>query len=322
MAEFSIIDEFCHGLGPNHQDTILGVGDDAAIISVPADMELAISVDTMVAGVHFYPDASPESLAHKLLAVNLSDMAAMGAIPKWATLSLTIPDVNRAWLSSFSNALRQNSILHGVQVVGGDTTQGPLSLSINIMGLLPKGKALCRHGAELQDDVYVSHYLGDAALGLLCVQNKLDLGVTFNNELIAALERPIPRVALGQSLLPLASSCLDVSDGLVGDLEHICERSDVSVTLEVDKIPLSNAYKQYVKQGGDLNLALNGGDDYELAFTANAAHRKEIQNLAANLGLTLSRIGQVALKAEQKVSLIKNGHPYKLEDSNSFEHFC
>ena len=155
MTEFSIIEEFCQGIGPEHANTVLSVGDDAAIVSVPKAMELAISVDTMVAGVHFYEDAKPEFIAHKLLAVNLSDMAAMGAAPKWATLTLSVPNIDRAWLKRFTDSLKQIATTFGVQIIGGDTTQGPLNLSINIMGLLPKGKALCRHGAGLDDDVYL-----------------------------------------------------------------------------------------------------------------------------------------------------------------------
>lgn len=321
MAEFSIIEEFCHGIGPAHVETKLGVGDDAAIVSIPTGMEMAVSVDTMVVDVHFYADASPESIAHKLLAVNLSDMAAMGAIPKWATLAVSIPNFDRAWLRAFSDSLKSVANHYGVQIIGGDTTQGPLNLSINIMGLLPKGKALCRHGARVGDDVYVSHVVGDAALGLLCVQDKLPLKLAYQEALIKALEQPVPRVELGKRLLTIASACLDVSDGLIGDLAHICERSAVSIELDVDRTPLSNAYQAYLQQGGSLDLALNGGDDYELAFTANGSQRNAIAVLAQELGIALTRIGCVTTKSDSNVSLFKNGQAFELSSAQGFEHF-
>lgn len=321
MTEFSIIEEFCQGIGPEHANTVLSVGDDAAIVSVPKAMELAISVDTMVAGVHFYEDAKPEFIAHKLLAVNLSDMAAMGAAPKWATLTLSVPNIDRAWLKRFTDSLKQIATTFGVQIIGGDTTQGPLNLSINIMGLLPKGKALCRHGAGLDDDVYVSHVVGDAALGLLCVQGALTLGEHHQKTLICALEQPVPRVALGQRLLGMANACLDVSDGLMGDLTHICNRSHVSIELNVDDIPLSEAYRDYLKQGGNIDLALNGGDDYELAFTANTTQRGAIDSLAKELGIGLSRIGRVTQGPDATVSLLSKGEPYALSSVQGFQHF-
>lgn len=321
MAEFSIIEEFCHGIGPSHADTKLSVGDDAAIVSIPKGMELAVSVDTMVADVHFYADAAPASIAHKLLAVNLSDMSAMGAIPKWATLTLSIPSLDQAWLKAFSESLKSIANQYQVQLIGGDTTQGPLNLSINIMGLLPKGKALCRHGAEVGNDVYVSHVLGDAALGLLSLQGKLKIDGKYHPSLITALEQPEPRVELGQRLLSTATSCLDVSDGLIGDLAHICERSDVSITVDVDSIPLSQAYQAYMNLGGDLNLALNGGDDYELAFTAHVDNRELLAELSQELGIRLTRIGHVVPNLGAKVLLFDHGQAFELSAPKGFEHF-
>ena len=321
MAEFSIIDEFCHGIGPNHSETGLTVGDDAAIISIPQGMELAVSVDTMIAGVHFYQNAAPASIAHKLFAVNLSDMAAMGATPKWATLTLSIPSFDHAWLQSFTDSLKSVAEKNGVQVIGGDTTQGPLNLSMNIMGLLPKGNALCRHGAKLGDDVYVSHSVGDAALGLLCVQDQLTLSNEHQEFVTRALEWPEARVEAGQKLLGIANACLDVSDGLIGDLAHISQRSDVSIELNINSIPLSAAYQAYMHNGGDIDLALNGGDDYELAFTADIDKRVVIDSISKQLGIRLTRIGRVTTKSAARVSLLNNGLPYTLLSSRSFEHF-
>lgn len=319
MAEFSIIEEFCHGIGPDHAETKLSVGDDAAIVAVPDTMELAISVDTMVSGVHFFPDVSPAKLAHKILAVNLSDMAAMGAEPKWATMALSISRFDNDWLKAFSKALKNTASRFNIQIIGGDTTQGPLNLSITIMGLLPKSKGLRRSGAADGDDVYVSHYLGDAALGLAVLQGKVQLNEPHRDLAIASLEMPEPRVTLGQALLEVATSCLDISDGLVGDLGHICKQSDVSIKINAESIPLSSAYQSFVAGGGNLDLALNGGDDYELAFTANASQRQKIMSIAAEQEVLLTRVGSVVAKCDEAVEVSLNGAKYSL--AKSYEHF-
>lgn len=319
MAEFSIIEEFCRGIGPDQPETILSVGDDAAIVTVPNGMELTVSVDTMVSGVHFFADVSPAKLAHKILAVNLSDMAAMGAEPKWATMALCIPSTNYHWLKSFSHSLKSVADRFQVQIIGGDTTQGPLTLSITIMGLLPQSKALYRSGAEVGDDVYVSHYLGDAALGLAIIQGKASLEEGHRTTSIAALEMPEPRVSLGQALLEVASSCVDVSDGFVGDLAHICEQSGVSIEIDASVIPLSAAYKAFLAAGGSLDFALNGGDDYELAFTAKPALRDKIARIALDLGVRLTKVGVVLPSEDLAVRVICDGVNYLLP--NSYQHF-
>ncbi|MBL4671531.1 MAG: thiamine-phosphate kinase [Arenicella sp.] len=319
MAEFSIIEEFCHGIGPDHADTKLGVGDDAAIIAVPAGMELAISADSMVSGIHFFADVSPAKLAQKILAVNLSDMAAMGAEPKWATLVLTIPEFDADWLKAFSDSLKVIATRFNLQIIGGDTTQGPLNLSITIMGLLSQGQALCRSGAMLDDDVYVSQYVGDAALGLAVLSGEVCLTDEYSDAVVSALETPEPRVTLGQSLLGVASACLDISDGLVGDLGHICQQSRVSIDIDAGLIPLSDAYRWFIANGGTLDLALTGGDDYELAFTASPSQRSEIDCIAEQLGISLTRVGSVVAKRQEAVSVSLEGVKYQLP--TSFEHF-
>ena len=319
MAEFSIIEQFCHGIGPDQAETILGVGDDAAIVAVPDGMALAISVDTMVAGVHFYPNVSPATLAHKILAVNLSDMAAMGAEPKWATFALTIPQADSDWLRAFSDALKVMANRFKVQIIGGDTSQGPLNLSITIMGLLPKYKGLRRSGALVGDDIYVSNVLGDAALGLAVLENKVQLSTADRDHAVSALEAPEPRVDLGQALLGVANSCLDISDGLIGDLGHICQQSDVSIELDAGLIPLSDAYASFVASGGSLDMALNGGDDYELAFSARPDQAERIRAVAKQLGILLTRVGAVVAKGDEAVIVRLHGLRYSLP--SSFEHF-
>ena len=328
MAEFSLIDQFCRGVGPDHSATTLSIGDDAAIIAPEPNTELAISVDTMVAGVHFFDDVSPEHLAHKILAVNLSDMAAMGAEPKWATLALTLPAVDQQWLASFSKGLKNMAERFGVQLVGGDTTQGQLSLSLTIIGLLPKSKSLTRSGAKPHDNVYVTNTLGDAALGLLLLNKSLGLSDESASQLISALEKPEPRVDFGRAILDVASSCLDISDGLVGDLGHICQQSGVSIELDLEKIPRSSAYNEYLDVNGlkhnslsGLRYALSGGDDYELAFTAPANKEADLYRIAKHCGLSISNIGRVIERTEVAVQVLKNGIVCDLDSLNSFEHF-
>lgn len=319
MAEFSIIEAFCHGIGPDHVETQLSVGDDAAVVAVPNGFELAVSVDTMVSGVHFYPDVDAAKLAHKILAVNLSDMAAMGAEPKWATMALTVPELDNNWFSQFSTSLKHMANRFGVQIIGGDTTQGPLNLSITIMGLLPISQRLCRSGAVVGDDVYVSHYLGDAALGLALLQGEAVLCEADQKHTVAALELPEPRVELGRALLGVAHSCLDISDGLVGDLAHLCERSNVSIEVDAALLPLSESYRAYVANGGNLDLALNGGDDYELAFTASPDQQQRVAAISKANDILLTRIGTVVEPGDGRVAVSLDGLNYR--PANSFEHF-
>ena len=317
MAEFSLIDRFCKNIGAAHPETKLSVGDDAAVVAIPEGMELAISVDTMVAGVHFFPDAPPKSIAHKLLAVNLSDMAAMGAEPKWVTMTLTVPTVDQAWLTDFSTSLNELAKGYGVQLIGGDTTQGELNLSIQIMGLLPKSKAITRSGAKQGDDLYLSNNIGDAALALKLMSDEKSV----NKQLVDALEKPTPQVDLGLKLLNVAHSCIDISDGLVADCSHIARQSQVTFEIDIAKIPLSDDYLAYINGGGSVDLALTGGDDYQLAFTAPQSQRQTINDISSSLGIKLSRIGRAVEKGKDLVSLFDSGKPYQLKSDSGYQHF-
>jgi len=329
VAEFSIIDQFCTNLGAANSLTDISVGDDAAVINVPADKRLVISVDTMVAGVHFFPDTTPANVAHKLLAVNLSDMAAMGAQAKWATMTLTTPSLDIDWLSEFSKSIDAMAEQYGVQLIGGDTTQGQLNLSMQIIGLLPKSKALTRSGAMPDDDIYVSNTIGDAALALGCVKNQKQANnaTVFDNLLNAnlrrALEQPAPQTQLGMRLLEFANSCIDISDGLVADLSHIAQQSGVNMVLDIEQLPLSDDYQRYLKQGGSVDLALSGGDDYQLAFTVSVEHREAIDQLAVELNMPITRIGRVVSKAKDQttVQLRNQGEPYTLTQYSGYQHF-
>jgi len=326
LTEFSLIKRYCQDIGKLHDETRIGVGDDAAVVSVPTGMELTISVDTMVEGVHFFSDIDPAKLAHKLLAVNLSDMAAMGAEPKWATLALTLSRTSDSWLAAFSASLDKSSRYYGVQLIGGDTTQGPLSLSMQIMGLLPKSKALTRAAAKPGDDVYITNTIGDAALALAYLQQneqlkEVDLSDTQVTCLTKALELPEPQIAVGQALLNLGSACIDISDGLVADLTHIADQSAVSIELDINRVPLSEEYRNFVRQGGNIDLALTGGDDYQLAFTASTDHTEQIQAIEDSVGVPLSKIGRVVERGAEALILQANGAEYKLNRLAGYQHF-
>ncbi|MDX8400188.1 MAG: thiamine-phosphate kinase [Gallionellaceae bacterium] len=291
MSEFDLIQRYFTRATPSAE---LGVGDDAALLTVGEGMELAVSTDMLVSATHFFPDADPEYLGHKTLAVNLSDLAAMGAMPQWATLALALPCVDEDWLAKFSRGFFALAEQHGVELIGGDTTRGPLTLSVTIMGELPKGSALRRDAAQVDDDVWVSGTLGDAALALAHLQGKIVLPPDVFAACAVCLHQPQPRVALGIALRGIANSAIDVSDGLLADLGHILERSHVAAELSFATIPRSTHFSA---SGEDELLlqhcALAGGDDYELCFTAPIECRSEIEKISAKLALPLTRIGKI-----------------------------
>ena len=320
MAEFSFIERYCLELGTKHSDTLLSIGDDAAIVSVPDGFELAVSVDTMIEGTHFFKGLAPELLAHKILAVNLSDMAAMGARPKWATLAISLPELDHSWVEPFTTTLGKVAKNYGVQVIGGDTTEGPRVLSLTIMGLLPKGMGMKRSGAKVGDKLYCSGAIGDAALALTRLLGEQDVPDDIFKDVLPALHMPTPQVALGQRLLGHASACLDLSDGLVGDSKHIAKFSNVSVEVDVEKLPLSDAYQRYMARGGFVRYAVAGGDDYQLLFTANEDKAAILDNIANDLGVPITEIGRVVKRTDQDVVLLEDGKPAVMK-LKAFQHF-
>jgi thiamine-monophosphate kinase len=315
LGEFDLIRRFFTRQTVRHVETVLGVGDDCALLRCPAGAELAVTVDTLVAGVHFLPEADPEGLGHKALAVNLSDLAAMGAAPKWATLALTLPKADERWLEAFARGFFALAGRHDLELIGGDTTQGPLSITIQAMGLVPAGGALRRSGALPGDLVYVSGPLGSAGLGL-----KIRLGQTAigDAEAVARLERPEPRVQLGRLLRGLASACIDISDGLAADLGHVLEASGVGAFLEVERLPLADAVRRYVAETGDWRLPLTAGDDYELCFTLPPVLREDLEQRLTAAGLHAVPIGRI--EAEPGLRLRRNGQALSLT-SAGYEHF-
>jgi thiamine-monophosphate kinase len=301
-------------------NAVLGVGDDAALLDVSNGMDLAVSTDTMVSGTHFFPDVDPEHLGHKALAVNLSDMAAMGAMPYWAMLALTLPQVDHDWLAAFAKGFFDLAEEFGVSLVGGDTTRGPLSLTVTIMGEVPAGAALRRSGAKAGNDIWVSGQLGDAALAVAHRHGRIKLDEADYEEAVMRLYEPTPRVQLGQALRGMATSTIDISDGLLADLTHICRLSKAGAKIELGAIPLSPIAAKHVGDPVGLAAIVAGGDDYELCFTAPPNARESIEDLTDMLGVPLTRIGQVA-RGKGVVLLGADGKPVRV-DGRGFDHFA
>ncbi len=321
LGEFSLIERF---FTHRTHHTLLGVGDDCALIRPRRGQVLAISVDMLVEGRHFFKGADPEALGHKTLAVNLSDLAAMGATPRWATLALALPRADANWLAAFSRGFMRLARAHGVDLIGGDTTRGPLNLCVQIMGEVPSGKALRRDGARVGDDVWVSGTLGDAALAVAARKREIRLSGQQLALLAPRLDRPVPRVALGVALRGIAHGAIDVSDGLLADLGHICERSGVCAEIDVDAVPGSQLLRTSVAARESVRLLLAGGDDYELCFTAPRARRASVLRAGARAGVPVTRIGEILARrrAAAPVSVISaSGSPVVLDGTRGFDHF-
>lgn len=316
MSEFDLIKRYFTRATPN---ALLGVGDDAALVQVSEGYVLAVSTDMLVSGAHFSPDTDPFLLGHKTLAVNLSDMAAMGATPRWATLAIALPDANEAWLEKFSAGFFTLAQEYGVDLVGGDTTRGPLNLCVTIFGEVPAQKALRRDGAQLGDEVWVSGKLGDAALALAHLQGRIKLSAAEFAACAPALHKPQPRIALGLALRGIANSAIDISDGLLADLGHILEASRLAARLEFSALPVSPVLRNHLQHLLAMQCALSGGDDYELCFTAPAAHHAEILDIAARLKLPLTRIGTI-VAGRGCLVLDASGDPINME-TTGYDHF-
>lgn len=300
-------------------NAVLGVGDDCALIRVSPGCELAISTDTLVSGTHFFPDADAEKLGHKALAVNLSDLAAMGALPRYVLLALTLPEVDELWLAQFSRGFLRLSSDNGVELIGGDTTRGPLSMTLTVMGEVRSGRALRRDGAQDGDDIWVSGDLGAAALALKHLQGDI---VLQHDDFSAASERlhcPTPRLSLGRALIGIATSAIDVSDGLFADLGHICERSGLSAQVHFDSVPVFPPLRS-LDAAVQATCALAGGDDYELCFTAPESMRPLVSRASAEVGLTLTRIGSMRC-GDTKVHWINERGDEVPVGLRGFDHF-
>jgi thiamine-monophosphate kinase len=322
VNEFELIGRFFRR-APRNADVRIGIGDDGAVVAPAAGMEYVISVDMLVEGRHFAPETNPVSLGHKTLAVNLSDLAAMGALPRFVLLAGALPTPDPEWLAGFMRGFDALAAQYDVELIGGDTTRGPRTLCVTAIGEVPAGTALTRSGATPGDTIFVSGTLGDAALALAFAAGRTDVDEAALPALQRRLDRPEPRIALGVALRGIASSAIDLSDGLTGDLGHILAASRVGATIDLAAIPCSEAVRAR-QRGAERPLALEcllaGGDDYELCFTAQPAMRERVDALALVLGIPLTAIG--AITAESGLTARdEQGRPLP-SLPHAFDHFA
>ncbi|NVJ59434.1 MAG: thiamine-phosphate kinase [Gammaproteobacteria bacterium] len=319
FSEFNLIERFFVRDNPQRRDVVLGIGDDCALLKVPEGQSLAVSMDTLVEGVHFLHDTAAADVAAKAMAVNLSDLAAIGAEPAWVTLSLSIPKIDLGWLQAFSDSFHEMLNHYVLQVVGGDTTRGPLSITMQAHGFVPSNVALRRSGAKAGDLVCVTGPLGDACLGLKVAQHKLAAPGNLRDYLLGKYYRPKPKVAAGIVLRSRATSAIDVSDGLVADLGHICKASGVGAVITAENIPLSEAAKSVTTEERVLDCALTGGDDYELCFTVAEDDLRNVKAALETVGVPCYPVGRITGKSGVRVT--HHGKTLEL-DRVGFDHFA
>lgn len=317
MTEFDLIRTFFARQPVARPDVVAGIGDDAALLQPPPGFQLAVSSDMLVSGVHFFPDADPKALGHKALAVNLSDLAAMGAEPAWFMLNLAMPNADAAWLEQFCRGMFDLAREFNVQLVGGDTSRGPLAMAIEVHGFVPEGKALRRSGAKAGDRIYVTGTLGDAALALRQRRGEISLAERDRHAVIERMDRPTPRVREGMMLRDLAHSAIDISDGLVADLDHVLEMSGVGARVQLDKIPLSAVYRAHLKKIG-WDTALSNGDDYELCFTVPEKNIVALEKLRPSCGFYC--IGAIEAQPGLRV-MDESGKEFQLRETGH-DHFA
>ena len=315
-GEFELIERHFTRRGAARADLLLGVGDDAALAAPPPGTELVLALDTLVENSHFPAGMDARFVGHRVLAVNLSDFAAMGADPAWALLGLTLPTVDEHWLAGFAAGLDTLARRTGVALAGGDTTRGPLTATIALAGTVPSGQALRRDGANPGDDLWISGTPGDAAAGLAILQGRLQGQGRARDALLHRFQLPEARVALGVALRGVATACIDVSDGLAGDLAKLCAASGVGADIESRELPLSAGLCSVAGPEARLRYALGGGDDYELLFTAPPSERTRLAALEA--GAVLRRIGAISEDAGVRV----DGSPPERETGHGFDHFA
>jgi thiamine-monophosphate kinase len=314
LGEFDLIEQF-FGREAGRRDVLLGVGDDAALLTVPAGSALVAATDTLVEGRHFLPDAPADSVGHQVLAVNLSDLAAMGAEPAWALLSLSLPAADPAWLAPFAEGLYALAGLHGVALVGGDTVRGPRVVTITALGFVEPALALRRDGARPGDLLFVSGWPGEAAAGLELLRQG---ACPPDDPLVRRCRYAEPRVALGLALRGRVSAAMDVSDGLLGDLAKLCASSGVGAVIDLERLPVSGELARRHPAAECERLVLTGGDDYELLFTVSEAVAAGIDAIAPP-GLPLHRIGRI--EAGRAVRCQRDGRPVRVP-AGGYDHFA
>lgn len=316
-TEFELIERF---FSRPASGTLLGVGDDAALITPSPGHDLVVTTDTIVSGVHFLPDAEPRNLGCKALAVNLSDLAAMGARPRWALLAITVPKADDAWLSAFSEGFYDLARRHDVSLIGGDTTRGPLAVAVTALGEVATGRALRRDGARVGDELWVSGQIGSAALAMRHIRGDVRLKGKGLEGCMARLEAPIPRVELGKALINIASSAIDVSDGLVADAGHICAASGVAIEISFSDVPSMSDVEHLKGDRVVRDALLTGGDDYELLFTVAAGESRQLDAISGQLGLALTRIGRVV--SGEGVQVLDQSGGVIAVDAGGYQHFA
>jgi thiamine-monophosphate kinase len=309
MHEFDIIKKYFAAQTTHRPDVRIGIGDDAAVLTPPPGQELVITTDTLVSGIHFPESTLPYDIGYKSLAVNLSDLAAMGASPAWITMAITLPDKDEAWIESFCNGFFTLANRYGVQLIGGDLTHGPLSITIQAMGFTPAGKAILRKGAKPGDLIYVTGTLGDAGLALRFIQKKIELDTIYQREILEKLHRPEPRLATGQHLRDIASAAIDISDGLAADLGHILAASAVGAKINIEQLPLSEALTHSLSTDEAFALALTAGDDYELCFTVPKQKQAELESQLSSLPCRFTLIGEITAAKDLDLRF-NNGNKY------------
>jgi thiamine-monophosphate kinase len=318
LTETSLIERYFRGGGAQRPDVALGIGDDAAILTPPAGFDLVATTDTLVAGVHFLPGAPAAAIGHRALAVNLSDLAAMGARPAWALLALTLPEAREAWLAEFAAGLGALAREHRVALVGGDTTQGPLCVTVQLLGFAPPGRALRRGGAQPGDVLFVSGSPGDAAAGLALEEQRLTVPAAARDYLRERFLLPSPRVALGERLRDYASACIDVSDGLLGDAGKLAQASAVALEISFESLPVSEELTAALGDEGARLLALSGGDDYELCFAVAPTRVPELLSQLPPERWGYTRIG--ALLPGSGARVVRGGTVMEFSHSG-YQHF-
>ncbi len=316
-SEFDLIGRY---FSRNSPSALLGVGDDGALVQPRADMSLVVSTDMLLEGRHFLPGTDPKRLGHKSLAVNLSDLAAMGADARWALLAIALPEANEAWVAGFAKGFFALADVYGVDLIGGDTTRGPLAISVTIMGEVPPNLALRRDAARAGDDIWLSGATGEAALGLAHIQGRVKLAAADLAQCMTRLDLPEPRLELGARLRGIARSAIDVSDGLLADLTHILQSSGVAADVYLESVPCAAALASCPDPVLARDCQLAGGDDYELLFTAPSHCRAEIDALSQELNLALTRIGSI-IPGEPLVTVRDaSGQPVPVAH-RGFDHF-
>lgn len=316
-SEFELISKYFTQQSVQRNDVALGIGDDAALLRVPQGQSLAVSIDTLVADVHFLAEMPARDIGYRALAVNLSDLAAMGAQPAWATLAITLPRSDDAWLAEFSAGFFELAKLWNVQLVGGNTTRGPLAISVQVHGFVPEPQALRRSGARVGDLIYVTGTLGDAAFGLRSATEKLVGSAAQVQYLQQRYARPTPRIDEGLALRGVAHACIDISDGLLADLGHICAASGVGAQINVEQLPLSDAYRA---AHADWQLALSAGDDYELCFTIAPSSRERLEQRFRDRAVGVTCIGVIEPAGPVRCTL-NDGRPY-VSLRRGYDHFA